>query len=160
MDLITVDNGAIRIIRPLTDEESAAYSSAAGLLAEAERSFHSLAMVDRNEEEFFRHIGNSLTEYTRDGLEARSLNRYAFRANWQLANYLASIRFFLDFTETRVKRRFGKTSQQAQSFKRACSSAFDNTFAYRFLYKLRNYAQHCGLPVGPLDIRGAPPAEG
>lgn len=27
------------------------------------------------------------------------------------------------------------------------SSFYDNSFAYRFFYKLRNYAQHVGLPI-------------
>ena len=160
MDLITVEGSTIRVVRTLTEDEHALYISAARVLGDAERSFYAMAMVDRNQEEFFTQLDKSTAEYLRDSLEARSLNRYAFRANWQLINYLASMRFFLDYTETRVKRRFGKSSAQSEKFKRACSSAFDSKFAYRFLYKLRNYAQHCGLPAGPVDVRGQPSPEG
>jgi hypothetical protein len=160
MDLVTVLDGNIRRVRPLKDGEYEAYSPAAHLLYEAERSFHPIQMVDRNEEELHQELAKSLAEFSKQGLEARSLNRFAFRANWRVVNYLASMRFFLDYTETRTKRRFGKTSSQAQLLKRACSDAFDGQFAYRFLYKLRNYAQHCGLPIGSLDVRGEPTPSG
>jgi hypothetical protein len=157
LDLVTVVNGDIRVVRPLKEGELQAFSTAAALLYQAERSLHAIQMVDRNEEEFHQEQAKSSAEFSKEGLEARSLNRFAFRANWRLVNYLASMRFFLDFTETRIKRRFGKESSEAQQFKRACSEAFDGEFAYRFLYKLRNYAQHCGLPIGSLDVSGQPP---
>lgn len=67
--------------------------------------------------------------------------------NRVLLNLLASVRMYLDHTETSIKRRHGDTSQNWNNFKQACSSAYDGLFSYRFLYKLRNYAQHCGLPL-------------
>jgi hypothetical protein len=34
------------------------------------------------------------------------------------------------------------------AFDEATKGAYDRSFAYRFLYKLRNFGQHCGMPVG------------
>jgi hypothetical protein len=67
-------------------------------------------------------------------------------------NWLTSMRLFLDHTETDVKRRFGKASEEAQRFKAATSSAFDAKVGYRFVSKFRNYVQHCGLPLSRIDF--------
>jgi hypothetical protein len=87
-------------------------------------------------------------------LPAERLHELFFQANRRLLNFLSAARTFLDYTETRLKRQYGDTSSEAQQFLRAASSAYDSTFAYRFLYRLRNYAQHCGLPIGEIDHTG------
>jgi hypothetical protein len=70
------------------------------------------------------------------------------RVNAALLNFLGAMRTFLDHTETRLKRRYGNESIEVSTFKANASRAYDNSFAYRFLYKLRNFAQHCGMPMG------------
>src|SRR6266508_538689 len=70
-----------------------------------------------------------------------------FNLNRIVLNYLSMVRAFLDNTETRLKRRYGGESPRVIAFKEACASAYDAHFAYRFIYRLRNYCQHCGLPV-------------
>lgn len=77
-------------------------------------------------------------------LKARVLT---FDINRVLLNLLAAVRMYLDHTETSIKRRHGDPSQNWINFKQACSNAYDGLFSYRFLYKLRNFAQHCGLPL-------------
>jgi hypothetical protein len=67
-------------------------------------------------------------------------------------NWLTSMRLFLDHTETDLKRRFGKASQEVQRFKAATSSAFDTKVGYRFSYRFRNYVQHCGLPLSRINV--------
>jgi hypothetical protein len=68
--------------------------------------------------------------------------------NRLLLNLLSSVRTYLDHTETSIKRRHGHNSQVFLRFKKTCSDHYDSLFSYRFMYKLRNYAQHCGLPIG------------
>ena len=68
-------------------------------------------------------------------------------------NVLSSIRTYLDHTETRLNRTFGNKSEEYKLFKLLTSEAFDSHFAYRFLSKLRNYSQHCGLPVGSICMK-------
>ena len=72
--------------------------------------------------------------------------------NRLILNLLSSIRTYLDHTETRLKREYGDTSEEWLLFKQKTSHAYDNHFDYRFLYKLRNYSQHCGLPAGSAEI--------
>ena len=153
--LVTVFNGQITQIRPVTPAEASAYSGATIVLNNGERSFHAMAMVERNEEEFHRHMAQSLEEYTASGLEARSLNRFHFRANWQLLNYLTSTRFFTEYTEAKAKKRFGRKSKEVHAIQSACKNAYKSQFAYRFLYELRNYAQHCGLAASSLEVNGS-----
>lgn len=75
-------------------------------------------------------------------------NDMVVKVNLRILNLLSAIRTYLDHTETRLKRTYGKTSTQYQKFKDATAKAFDGHFSYRFIYKLRNYTQHCGMPLG------------
>jgi hypothetical protein len=63
-----------------------------------------------------------------------------------LINLLTAFRTYLDHTESRLKRQYGQNSPQLQAFKSATAAAFDGTFEYRFMYKLRNFIQHSGFP--------------
>ncbi len=67
--------------------------------------------------------------------------------NRRFLNFLSMARSYLDHTETHLKRRFGGDSKEHLAFKKFTGQQFDGTFAYRFFAKLRNYAQHCGMPV-------------
>ncbi|MBS3992977.1 MAG: hypothetical protein KGZ87_04595 [Bacteroidetes bacterium] len=67
-------------------------------------------------------------------------------------NYLSSFRMFIDHCDRKIAKRFGKESQEYSNFKSLTNQAYDNTFVYRFVYKLRNFCQHCGIPVTDLNI--------
>jgi hypothetical protein len=67
-------------------------------------------------------------------------------------NWLNSTRLFLDHEETWLKRHFGEDSQEYADFTKARHTAFDTSVAYRFLYKLRDFATHCGLPIGQVRL--------
>lgn len=64
-----------------------------------------------------------------------------------LMNLLASARSYLDHTETDLKRRFGESDERYQRFRHLTNRLYDSYFAYRFLYRFRNFVQHCGLPL-------------
>lgn len=68
-------------------------------------------------------------------------------------NLLSSIRTFLDHKETYLKRKFGHESKELLFFEQIKCHAFDNSFEYRFISKLRNYSQHCGLPITYPEIK-------
>jgi hypothetical protein len=67
-------------------------------------------------------------------------------------NWLNVVRLFLDHETTRLSRTFGAESEQLAEFKAATATAFDSSIAYRFLYKLRNYVTHCGLPISTVSL--------
>jgi len=46
-----------------------------------------------------------------------------------------------------LTKKFGKDSSEALIFNKCRSEVYDSSFAYRFFYQLRNYCQHCGLPL-------------
>ena len=83
--------------------------------------------------------------------EPNLLNQYhlpalSFKTNSLILGFLGSVRTFLDHAGTSISRRYGKGSEQFLYFKELTAYQFDNVFSYRFLYKLRNYTQHCGMP--------------
>lgn len=63
-----------------------------------------------------------------------------------ISEFTSAFRSFLDHWETYLKREFGKESKEVILFKNATSIEYDNVFAYRFTYELRNYIQHEGFP--------------
>ena len=63
-----------------------------------------------------------------------------------LLNYLSSTRFYVDQMQRVLTRRFGHGSKEIGQFRLALAKAYDTSFAYRFLSRLRNYVQHRGLP--------------
>jgi hypothetical protein len=69
-----------------------------------------------------------------------------------MVNWLTALRLYLDHTETDLKRRFSDEGPQVIRFLSACRAAYDDHLGYRFMYRLRNYVQHCGLPTCKLTI--------
>lgn len=78
------------------------------------------------------------------GPEHEELN---LKANRLFLNYLSSIRTFLDHSETFLKRVLGNDSAESKEFENSKATIYDESFAYKFFYKLRNYSQHVGLPL-------------
>lgn len=72
--------------------------------------------------------------------------------NRRLRGFFSELRVFLDNTEAKLKRRYGKDSGEWRAFKDACARQFDNSFAYRFVYGLRNYAVHVNLPLNAVSL--------
>jgi hypothetical protein len=78
-----------------------------------------------------------------------------FNLTSQVLNYLFNVRLFLDHTRTDLARRYGKESTELENLQQSTARAFDESFAYRFFYHLRNFCQHCGMPIGHVQLRAA-----
>jgi len=72
----------------------------------------------------------------------------------EMTNWLASTRLYLVSERDFILRQFGDESDEVRRFDKATSQAFDAYVGYRFLYNLRDYAQHCGPPVSGIAISG------
>ena len=73
-----------------------------------------------------------------------------------VVNFLTSMRMFLDHTEAELKRRDTEDgSDRFTSWKAVCRAEYDDYFAYRFLYRFRNYIQHVGLPLSSMSIHSS-----
>ena len=113
--------------------------------------------VNINDKELIDYLNFSLEDLTNKsivwtGINREDLDNVFLNVNRLFLNYLSALRTFLDHTETFLNRKFGDDSSQFLEFKKILSFFYDNSFAYRFFYRLRNYAQHFGLPIDNLDF--------
>ena len=70
-----------------------------------------------------------------------------------VVNFLTAMRMFLDQSEAELKRLDkADGGNRFPAWKKVCSSEYDDYFAYRFLYRFRNYVQHVGLPLSIWNI--------
>lgn len=96
---------------------------------------------------FFRNLVGSAGEKGRID-EQQS----AAQLNALLINWLTSMRLYIDHAQTRLTREYGRASSELSAFRDWCTTAFDKSLGYRFMYKLRNYTLHCGLPLSGIDV--------
>ncbi|HHT9079596.1 hypothetical protein [Flavobacterium psychrophilum] len=73
-------------------------------------------------------------------------------ANKNVLNVLTSFIFFIDNAKTYLTRKYRNNEEVISEFKKLKSHHYDNSFAYRFLTKLRNYSIHMGLPLTGLGF--------
>jgi hypothetical protein len=107
----------------------------------------------RNYKDYQNAIIRYLSGYIRDSQLDDVLARTIYSdLNRLILNLLALARMFLDHTEYDLKGKYGKTSPEFVDFKNMCSQKYDANFSYRFAYKLRNFVQHCGMPIGSIEI--------
>lgn len=75
-------------------------------------------------------------------------------ASQTVTNFLSSTSAFLDQTEKRLLRVHGKDSPELTSWHETRCHLHATCFSYRFLYQLRNFAQHRSVPFLSFDIAG------
>jgi hypothetical protein len=86
------------------------------------------------------------------GEEGERLEVYQ-EMNRRLMNLLSSARLYLDQILQELSSFYGNDSKQTETFKKATSTEYDTSLAYRALEALRNHAQHFGFPVHAVTIR-------
>lgn len=102
-------------------------------------------MMEKNFEEVIKII-NQFEQNRESFIYEKESVPYIKELNRLLINALGSFFCFINHYEYILKTKFEKNTF-SESFKKICSNYFDNHFEYRFLYKLRNYAIHCNIPV-------------
>ncbi len=144
------------LVREILSSEYENYSRSAKRLVEFSSDQQLFTMVRLNYEEFEKQINDYLEQYIHNSaMNWKQMEFMSLNVNRIILNFLSIIRTFLDHTETKIKKRYGKDSGRLQRFKEICTQLYDNNFSYRFLYKLRNYAQHCGMPVGDMSLQSS-----
>lgn len=83
---------------------------------------------------------NSELEKKNKGTNELDVNRF-------MMHLLSSGKLFVDFAENQIKT---KHRQKFKKFHKLTSQQYDNSFAYRFCYNLRNFSQHVGIPISAL----------
>lgn len=93
----------------------------------------------------------SIVEYAAFFEKSRALSHdqlgaIAFDIGRRLLNVLSMHRSMLDHSNTSIKRRFGEGSAPWNQWEASLRKEYDELFEYRLLERLRNYAQHVGVP--------------
>lgn len=73
----------------------------------------------------------------------------------EVTNWLTTGRLYLESERDLLSRTSQDGQEDLKRFRSLCGEVFDSIPAYRFLYKLRDYTQHCGPPLGSLIVAGA-----
>lgn len=140
-------------IRPIAVEEFDKIINAEQNLGELQESIWRYQILELNHKSYANTINFAMKRFVkRTMIDTTEMNSMAININKAIINYLFAVRTFLDHSETNLKKQFGKESQEVINFKKATFHAKETSFAYRFLYKLRNYVQHCGMPLSALSL--------
>ncbi|KDN54584.1 hypothetical protein [Flavobacterium seoulense] len=151
--LAAIDSPNITGIQSLTHEEFKIFFEQIGVLDNFRADEALFRIIELNHEDLKNRENFYLQQYQLDPqIDSNEFSMQFLDLNRLILNLLSSIRTYLDHTETRLKKTYGEQSSEFQFFKKATSEAFDNNFEYRFLVKLRNYSQHCGLPTGSISL--------
>lgn len=142
-------HGGFKVIRELSDSEYKGYKKAERRLSRFWSDLH-LFMIVRLNYDDLKNLLTRVQDLVVKGKIAGEISLLQTNINRHILNYLSAVRTFLDHSETNLRSRYGTDSKKYRHFKDACSHAYDDNFSYRFLYKLRNYVQHCGMPIGSL----------
>ena len=146
----------VRLKSLLTLDESSQYEHAEQSLFSVRAHAHLFAILVWNFEDFIRGVANHLSAYATKDAHALASRPPQLDINRLALNFLSSMRTYLDHLETSIAKRHGPESVNLANFRQYCSDAYDSHFSYRFLYRLRNYAQHCGLPIGQITFTTQP----
>jgi hypothetical protein len=143
------DDNVVNIhkVRTLTDKEAVETSNALAVLGRYAAHNNLFILTELN----YRDLELALAEYNANFRKYSgnilALGTVINNCSRLILNYLSSFRMFTDHSETALKRRFGKDSRAFSEYKAIESRQYDSVFAYRFLYRFRNFVQHLGLPI-------------
>ena len=144
-------------IREISPSEMLEIRDALGRIGEFENSCNLYEICDSNYESILSFHGQLATNYPPNRNRADEFMKDAAQEmNRLLLNYLSSFKTFLDHLQTRYSRSPLKEHRYLTAFNNICSTCFDMNFHYRFFSKLRDYVQHCGLPVQYVEIKENP----
>jgi hypothetical protein len=155
-ELGLLNEGVVKSVRELSKAEHDQYKRGNSLLLQFWNDQQLFQIARLNHLEFENLVDSHLREYAAHAVvDWHHMNMMVREANRRILNYLCSVRTFLDHSEFNLKDRHGKESERVRQFKEACSHSYDSVFSYRFIYQLRNYVQHCGMPVGSFSLSSA-----
>ncbi len=75
-------------------------------------------------------------------------------ASQRINNLLSSASAFLAYAEANLRNLHGKDSLELAAWHKKRQEIHATSFSYRFLYALRNYAQHRSIPLSRFNISG------
>ena len=147
------DGARVEAVRKLGEEEYRRYVEDVLAVLACRSDYRQFTMVRHAYVEYarvLRHYEEALAGPVR--LDEVLEDDFVHDLNRRLRGFFSEFRVFLDYSETKLNRRHGRDSKQLRTFKEACACQFDRSFAYRFVYGLRNYALHVNLPLNAMSL--------
>lgn len=146
--LSTFENSSFKTIKDITDEEFDALKQDSEIIKSSYTQFVVFKYLQLNLEDYSFFL-SKITNVPLSNIEMNIFTNVDFilEANKYVLNVLISFKFFIDNTETFLKRTYGKDSEIVSDFKTLLSKHYDDHFAYRFLSRLRNFSVHLGFPL-------------
>jgi len=142
----------IQLMLDLTESEYSSYVASTKSLFSVRSDAHLFTIVRWNHQAYFSTLDRYLEAHMSGNTEFLNQRPVYLEINRQALNFLSSVRTYIDHHGTSISRRHGTASQNLKRYEQYCSDAYDSSFAYRFLYKLRDYSQHCGLPINSIHL--------
>ncbi len=140
-------SSSITEIKRLTATELAEITKDKSFLADYFGTLKLGQSVRMNCHDFLEAVANYGASFCQDrAISPEKMDEIGLNYSRLLLNILSIFRSFLDHSGKSISRFYGKKSQERDRWKAHLSEIYDSVFAYRFLYKLRNYAQHVGVP--------------
>jgi hypothetical protein len=145
-------NLTIEFLEELTENEFNEFSAALAKLEELHSVRRLKEFVTLNEQDLTDYLNDSVKVLLNKsqnfaGGRSSEMREIHININRLILNYLSSTRTFIDHTTTFLVRKLGEHSEEFAGFKGQLSKFYDQSFAYRFLTKLRNYSQHVDIPI-------------
>ncbi|HEY8271206.1 MAG TPA: hypothetical protein VIG33_09995, partial [Pseudobdellovibrionaceae bacterium] len=110
-------------------------------------------ILEGNIDSFYRYTSYDHSKILlKRSLSETEHERVRIQLNRKFLNILSSFRSFIDHADTAVARQAAKGDDISKIFKLAQAKEFDSNLYYRFIWDLRNYAQHCTLPINNYGI--------
>lgn len=136
--------------RPLAPDELKFISEAREVLTAFNNHPALVSIVSLNVADFRQYLQQVAGEHRQPSFVA--LPQIILNANRLVLNVLTALRTFRDHSRTIAYRRYGRRSQFVADWQALIATKEKQFFSYRFLYDLRNYVQHCGMPVGQVSF--------
>ncbi|WP_158784081.1 hypothetical protein [Pantoea sp. BAV 3049] len=138
----------INEIRPLGNKEIEIYEAQRNMLMEFVNDFSLVEYVRLNYESLMELLNETIIKVAKEPsfIGSYPFKTFPFFLNTRILNYMMSVKTLLDHMETSINRQYGEDSTEFFEFKALTGNEFDSKFSYRFMYKLRNFVQHCGMP--------------
>ncbi|UZO79756.1 hypothetical protein NBT05_12435 [Aquimarina sp. ERC-38] len=155
VDIVTLENNKIVHVKSVQLKVADKIKNDSELLKNSHKQYVIFKLLQLNITEYFEVVKETSNIPVMYVNKFENLFNYDFLLNMNriTINLLTSFKLYLDNSELFINRRFSKESEEFKSFKKLTGKIFDNSFAFRFLYKLRNYSLHIGLPLEGLTFR-------
>ena len=130
----------INIVREFHQYEYNIYTETSKYLGLHLKNKHLYQLIIRNGEELERYLRDIKGEK-----DSEKPDHIIFEANRLLMNYLSMLKTYDDHISSALTKTY--SVEVKNDFKSFLSKMYDEFFMYRFIIRLRNFAQHFDIPI-------------